>query len=109
MFEIVKTGIDGLDAILGGGIRYPTDSAAFVFTTGGAGSGKTMLALEMLTRAWLAGEDGSTFLYYSVEHSPRNLYAKLKVDFDFYGVEADITELEQEVAHRMCVEAEVEG
>ena len=59
MFEFLKTGIDGLDAILGGGIRYPAESSAFVFATGGAGSGKTILALEMLTRAWLHGEDGT--------------------------------------------------
>lgn len=105
MFELLKTGIDGLDTLLGGGIRYPTDSSAFVFATGGAGSGKTMLALEMLTRAWLDGEDGSTFLYYSVEHSPRNLHAKLKADFDFFGATAEIIELDQEVTHKVCLEA----
>ena len=53
MFDVFKTGIDGLDAILGGGIRYPTGGAAFVFVSGGAGSGKTILALEMAARAWL--------------------------------------------------------
>ena len=105
MFEFLKTGIDGLDAILGGGIRYPAESSAFVFATGGAGSGKTILALEMLTRAWLTGEDGTTFLYYSVEHSPRNLFAKLKADFDFFGTDCEITELEQEVPHKICLEA----
>lgn len=105
MFEFLKTGIDGLDAILGGGIRYPAESSAFVFATGGAGSGKTILALEMLTRAWLDGEDGTTFLYYSVEHSPKNLFAKLQTDFDFFGAEAEILELEQEVPHKVCLEA----
>ena len=106
MFEFLKTGIDGLDAILGGGIRYPAESSAFVFVTGGAGSGKTILALEMLTRAWLSGAEGTTFLYYSVEHSPRNLSAKLKTDFDFFGTECEIVELEQEVPHKICLEAQ---
>lgn len=109
MFEFLKTGIDGLDGLLGGGIRYPAESSAFVFATGGAGSGKTMLALEMLTRAWLKGEHGSTFLYYSVEHSPNNLVAKLQTDFDFYGSEQSITELEQEVPHKICLETETPG
>lgn len=105
MFEVLKTGIDGLDALLGGGIRYPAGSSAFVFATGGAGSGKTMLALEMLTRAWLGGADGTTYLYYSVEHSAQNLYAKLATDFDFFGCEAEVRELEQEVPHKICLEA----
>lgn len=106
MFEFLKTGIDGLDSILGGGIRYPAESSAFVFATGGAGSGKTLLALEMLTRAWLSGQEGSTFLYYSVEHSPRNLVAKLSADFDYYGTDQEIIELEQEVEHKICLETE---
>ncbi|MCB9888530.1 MAG: hypothetical protein H6836_03050 [Planctomycetes bacterium] len=105
MFEFLKTGIDGLDAILGGGIRYPAGSSAFMFATGGAGSGKTMLALEMLTRAWLRGADGQTFLYYSVEHAPRNLCAKLQADFDYFGCTGEITELPQEVPHKICLEA----
>ncbi len=105
MFEFLKTGIDGLDAILGGGIRFPTNSSAFVFASGGTGSGKTLMALEILTRAWLNAEDGSTVLYYSVEHAPQNLHAKLEADFNFYGMEAEITELPQEVSHKVCLEA----
>jgi len=105
MFHTLKTGIDGLDGILGGGIRYPKGSSCFVFVTGGAGSGKTLLALEMLTRAWLQAEDGATLLYYSVEHSPQTLHAKLAADFNFYGSDAEITVLPQEVSHRVCLEA----
>ncbi len=105
MFDTLKTGIDGLDAILGGGIRYPKGTSCFVFVTGGAGSGKTLLALEMLTRKWLEAEDGATLLYYSVEHQPRTLHAKLSADFDFYGSDAEITVLPQEVAHKVCLEA----
>ena len=62
-FAILKTGIDGLDGILGGGIRYPDDTAAFVCLAGGPGTGKTLLALEMVVRAWLGDQDGGTFLY----------------------------------------------
>jgi KaiC/GvpD/RAD55 family RecA-like ATPase len=105
MFDLLKTGIDGLDAILGGGIRYPADTAAFVFVTGGAGSGKTMLALEMVTRAWLEGEDGGSFLFYSVEQPPESLLKKLEFDFEWYGQNAEIRVLEREVPHKLCLEA----
>ena len=69
-FDTLKTRIDGLDGILGGGIRYPDDSAVFLCLAGGPGTGKTLLALELVVRAWLEGEDGANFLYYSVEHTP---------------------------------------
>ncbi len=105
MFDLLKTGIDGLDSILGGGVRYPEDTAAFIFITGGPGTGKTLLALEMVTRAWLGGEDGSNFFYYSVEQAPENLYKKLQSDFEFYGIQAEVTALEQEVPHKLCLEA----
>lgn len=108
MFEVLKTGIDGLDALLGGGIRYPEGTAAFVFITGGAGSGKTLLALEMVARAWLSGEDGSIYLYYSVEQSPDNMHKKLESDFEYYGSRAEIVRLEQEVPHKVCLEATTE-
>lgn len=104
-FSILKTGIDGLDGILGGGIRYPSDSAAFVCISGGPGTGKTLLALEMAARAWLEGEDGSTFLYYSVEHSPDSLHMKLESDFDWFRKTADIRTLEREVPDKLCLEA----
>ncbi len=109
MFDVLKTGIDGLDAILGGGIRYPAGGAAFVFLTGGAGSGKTVLALELAARAWLEVDDGSTCLYYSVEHTPRSLYRKLAHDFAFYGTDAEVERLPQEVPHKLVLEARRDG
>ena len=108
MFDTLRTGIDGLDSILAGGIRFPADSAAFVFVTGGPGSGKTVLALELVARAWLgaANEGGdSTCLFYSVEHSPESLHRKLAEDFDYYGSDATIEALDQEVPGRLCLEA----
>jgi KaiC/GvpD/RAD55 family RecA-like ATPase len=105
VFDILKTGIDGLDALLCGGIRYPAQTAAFVFITGGPGSGKTLLALEMVARAWLGGANGSTCLYYSVEQTPDNLHKKLALDFEFFRKDAEVTLLEQEVPHKTCLEA----
>lgn len=107
MFETLITRIDGLDAVLGGGIRYPAETAAFVFLTGGAGTGKTLLALEMVARAWLEAEDGTTCLYYSVEQAPASLVQKLASDFDWYGYSErlSIQQLEQEVPNRVCLEA----
>jgi len=108
VFEVLKTGIDGLDAILAGGIRYPRDGAAFVFVTGGPGTGKTVLALELVARAWLDAPAGSTCLYYSVEHTPRSLHRKLAFDFGYYGSEARIEALEPEVPHKQVLEAYTE-
>lgn len=105
MFDLLKTRIDGLDAVLGGGIRFPAKTAAFVFVTGGPGTGKTLLGLEIVARAWLDGEDGSTCLYYSVEQSPDNVQKKLASDFDYYGHAAEVRQLDREVAHKLCLEA----
>jgi hypothetical protein len=105
VFSTLRTGIDGLDAILAGGIRYPTDSAAFVFLTGGPGSGKTVLALELVARAWLGGPDGSTCLFYSVEHTPESLHRKLEHDFGYYGYDARVEVMEPEIPGRLCLEA----
>ena len=87
-FATLKTGIDGLDGILAGGIRYPDDAAVFLCLAGGPGTGKTLLALEMVVRAWLSADDGSTFLYYSVEHSPESIHKKLEADFDWFRLGA---------------------
>lgn len=109
MFEVIKTGIDGLDAILAGGIRFPAGGAAFVFVTGGPGSGKTVLGLELVARLWLDDAEGSTCLYYSVEHTPRSLYRKLAFDFGFYGSNAEIEVPEPEVPHKLTLIARRNG
>ncbi|MCA8977280.1 MAG: AAA family ATPase [Planctomycetes bacterium] len=104
-FATLKTRIDGLDGILGGGIRYPDDAAVFLCLAGGPGTGKTLLALEVVVRAWLGGEDGATFLYYSVEHTPESIHKKLDSDFDWYGSRANVTALPREVPGRLVLEA----
>jgi len=103
-FATLKTGIDGLDGILGGGIRYPDDAAAFACIAGGPGTGKTLLALEMVVRAWLTATEG-TFLYYSVEHSPDSVEKKLAFDFDWFRSSAEIHSEPREVPNKLTLEA----
>lgn len=104
-FLTLQTGIDGLDGILGGGVRYPDDAAVFLCLSGGPGTGKTLLALELIVRAWLRATDGATFLYYSVEHSPESIHNKLAADFDWYGAAASIQALPREVPGKLVLEA----
>lgn len=105
MFAYLKTGIDGLDGILAGGIRYPADSAAFVCVGGGPGTGKTLLALEVVSRAFLDAQDGATYLYYSVEHSPESIQKKIESDFDWYRQPTKVTALPREVPGKLVLEA----
>ena len=104
-FVTLKTGIDGLDGILGGGMRYPDDAAAFVCLAGGPGTGKTLLALEMVVRAWLTAGDG-TFLYYSVEHAPDSIHKKLSFDFDWFRTDATIRSAPREVPNKLVLHAD---
>src|SRR5512139_3417564 len=64
----VPTGIQGLDAVLEGGL--PLGRTTLV--GGGPGSGKTVLALEFLYRGALAGESG---LFVSFEERREALQA----------------------------------
>jgi KaiC/GvpD/RAD55 family RecA-like ATPase len=105
VFSYLKTGIDGLDGVLAGGIRYPTDSAAFVCIGGGPGTGKTLLALEIVVRAFLDGRDGGTYLYYSVEHNPESIQKKIESDFDWYRQQANVRALPREVPGKLVLEA----
>ena len=106
MFDVLPTGIDGLDALLSGGIRFPSESAAFVFVTGQAGTGKTLLGLEILTRAWWNDDQGGrSFLFYSVEQSPEDLYKKLDYDFGHYfGCPRTVERVESEAPHKLCLD-----
>lgn len=105
-FVTLRTGIDGLDGILGGGIRYPEGDAAFVCIAGGPGTGKTLLALELVVRAWLEDKTGATFLYYSVEHTPDGLHKKLASDFDWFRSKAPIVAAPREVPNKLTLTVE---
>lgn len=104
-FATLKTGIDGLDGILGGGVRYPDDAAVFLCLAGGPGTGKTLLALELVVRAWLDDPGGATFLYYSVEHSPDSIHKKLAFDFDWFRKKRQITAQPREVPNKLALHA----
>ena len=68
MVDKVKTGIEGLDKALNGGI--PKNNITLV--SGGAGTGKSTLAMQFLVNgAKLFGEKG---LYVSTEQSKKELY-----------------------------------
>lgn len=111
MFETLQTGIKELDLILDGGIRYPRDTAAFVFITGGPGTGKTILGLEMVTRAWLARAEGDgVFLFYSVEQTPRDLQRKLEGDFGgYFGCERNVRVVEDGLLGKVRIEVDAPG
>jgi len=68
----VKTGIEGLDKALNGGIPYRN----VVLVSGGAGTGKSTLCLQYLVNgAKLYGEKG---LYISTEQSREELLRLLR-------------------------------
>jgi KaiC/GvpD/RAD55 family RecA-like ATPase len=108
-FATLKTGIDGLDGILAGGIRYPEDGSVFLCIAGGPGTGKTLLALELVVRAWLGDAEDATYLYYSVEHTPDSIHKKLEFDFDWFRATSPIRVLPREVPNKLALQAGADG
>lgn len=76
--EIVKTGIEGLDKILGGG--FPRGRTILI--VGGPGTGKTTLSLQFLYNG--AVEYGENGIYITVQESPEHIHKDmLKLGLDF--------------------------
>ncbi len=89
-YQRLPTSIDGLDLLLGGGLRCPRPGSVFMVILGGPGTGKTHLALELAVRTLASAEEpGACHIYYSLDQSPSELHAKLREDFDFYGLQTD--------------------
>lgn len=78
----IKSGIDGLDEILGGGI--PEGSTVLI--TGGSGVGKTILASQFLYNGITKyGENG---VYVTLEERPKDLVAEMRqFGWDFEKLE----------------------
>src|SRR5436190_23999532 len=93
----LPTDIDGLDLLLNGGLRFPRDGSIFTVILGGPGTGKTHLALELAVRMLKSPAEGAAeplgrgacHVFYSLDQSPSELHAKLREDFDFYGMQGD--------------------
>lgn len=81
----IATGIDGLDLILDGGLRYPRDGSFLMVILGGPGTGKTHLALELSVRMLARAESGTLHAYYSLDQTPAEIHGKLHEDFEYYG------------------------
>jgi circadian clock protein KaiC len=75
---LLKTRVDKLDELLGGGI--PTGSSLLV--AGVAGTGKTVLGLEFVYRGALAGEKGIVFSFEETDARLRAAARGLGWDFD---------------------------
>ncbi len=81
--ERVKTGIEGLDRILGGGV--PRGSSVLV--TGGTGTGKTTVSMQFLMEGLLNGEG---CLLVTCEEEPHRLYMEMKqLGWDFEKFEKE--------------------
>lgn len=81
--ERVKTGVEGLDRILGGGV--PRGSSVLV--TGGTGTGKTTLSMQFLMEGL---QNGENCLLVTCEEGPRRLYMEMKqLGWDFEKFEKD--------------------
>ncbi|MDY6768928.1 MAG: ATPase domain-containing protein, partial [Candidatus Nanohaloarchaea archaeon] len=78
--ERIRTGIEGLDDLMGGGI--PEHNT--VLLAGPAGSGKTTFGLEYLYRG--AKDYGQKGLFVSFEESEKELIDNLPFDWDLEGM-----------------------
>ncbi len=83
MVNLVKSGIEGLDAMLFGGL--PKENQVMI--GGGPGAGKTLLSFEFIYRGAKAGESG---VFFSLEEDPKKIIQNAKAAFPKF---TDIDEL----------------
>ena len=82
--ELVKTGIPGLDSMIGGGF----ERKSVVIVTGTAGSGKTILALQFLYNG--AAQFNEPGLFITFEESKESIFKHmLKFGWDFEELERE--------------------
>jgi len=85
--ERVKSGIPGLDKLIGGG--YPRDSV--ILLSGGPGTGKTTFALQYIYYGAKHNEPG---LYVTFEQEPEHLKSSMKQ----FGMDLDKLEKQKKLA-----------
>ncbi len=78
--QIVSTGISGLDALIGGG--FPRRNQALI--AGGPGTGKTLMAFEILCRCAKAGMHCA---YVSLEENTDDIIRNARIAFPGFGIE----------------------
>lgn len=76
--ERQETGIPGLDELLAGGVTR----GSTILVGGAAGTGKTVLLLELIYRGALAGQKGLFFSFEETEERLREAARSLGFDFD---------------------------
>ena len=74
MVDLVKSGIEGLDAMLFGGL--PKENQVMV--GGGPGAGKTLLSFEYIYRGAKAGNAG---VFFALEEDPKKIIQNAKAAF----------------------------
>jgi circadian clock protein KaiC len=83
LVELVKSGIEGLDAMLFGG--FPKGNQVMI--GGGPGAGKTLMSFEYLYHGAKEGERG---IFFALEEEPERVIQNIKAAFPNFG---DIDEL----------------
>jgi circadian clock protein KaiC len=84
MSKYVKTGIEGLDDLLGGG--FPSERTVLV--VGGPGTGKTILAAQFLYNG--INENNENGVFVSFDESKKHFCSEMKqFGYDFEKAEAD--------------------
>ncbi len=74
--ERIKTGMDGLDELLGGGIPHKHN----VLVCGGPGTGKTTLCMQFLYQGAIHGEKG---MFISLEEEPNAIVDNLQSTYQW--------------------------